>query len=511
MSVRIDWRQSVSFVGTVVKYLAVAMLIPLIVAVIYGDDIWVFAVSILLAVVLGLALEQLDSKAELHPREALLFVALSWLVVAIVGSVPYMLAGWGTASTLADPVNALFEAMSGFTTTGATVMGEISVDQHSHALLMWRQLTQWLGGMGIIVLMVAILPEIAVNGAQLIRAEAPGPELQKLTPHIAETARVLWKVYFVFTLLLATLLYGLHLAGMAPNMDLFNAIGHAFSTLPTGGFSPQADSIAAFSPVVQWVIIPFMVVAGTNFALFWHLLEGDFRAVLEDTEFRAYTGAIAVLIAVLAWLLFAGAAPQLAIGGATEGVTENSLRQAAFQIGSLLNSTGFATSNFAEWDASGQVLLLFAMFIGGSAGSTGGGIKIVRWLIVMKVLRRQLTQTAHPSMVQPVRLGGYVVDEEAIRGVVAFTLLYVILFGFAAVFIALDASRVGIVLTPLEAIGASLAAIGNIGPAFGRLGPFGSYLMLPDSTKLLMIFLMWAGRLEIIPVLVVLTGPFWNR
>ncbi len=511
MKVRVQWRQSVSLVGTVVKYLAATMLVPLFVALVYGDDVWVFAVSSVLAVVLGFALEQFDSSTELHPREALLFVALSWLVVAVVGAVPYLLAGWGTESTLADPVNALFESTSGFTTTGATVMGEISLGRHSHALLMWRQLTQWLGGMGIIVLMVAILPEIAVNGAQLIRAEAPGPELQKLTPHIAETARVLWKVYFAFTVLLAVILYGLSLTNLAPNMDLFNAVAHAFSTLPTGGFSPQADSIAAFSAVVQWVIIPFMVVAGTNFALFWHVFDGEVSQLFQDTEFRAYAGAIAVLTAVLAGLLFTGAAPSLVLGGTTQGVGENALRQAAFQIASLLNSTGFATSDFAQWSTHGQLVLLFAMFIGGSAGSTGGGIKVVRWLIVLKVLRRQLSQTAHPEVVQPVRLGGYVVDEDAIRGVVAFTLFYVVLFGLGSVFIALDASRVGIALTPLEAVGASLAALGNIGPAFGRLGPFGSYLMLPDTTKLVMIFLMWAGRLEIIPVLVIFTGGFWQR
>jgi trk system potassium uptake protein TrkH len=511
MTVRVNWRQSVSLVGTVVKYLAATMLIPLVVGLVYGDDVLVFVASILLTVTVGVGLERLHSDTELHPREALLFVALSWLIVAVVGAVPYVLAGWGTASTLAHPINALFESMSGFTTTGATVMGEISLDRHSHALMMWRQLTQWLGGMGIIVLMVAILPELAVNGAQLIRAEAPGPELQKLTPHIAETARVLWKVYFAFTVLLAALLYGLHLAGFAPNMNLFNAVAHAFSTLPTGGFSPEADSIAAFSAVVQWVLIPFMVVAGTNFALFWHVFDGNLTALIEDTEFRAYAGAIGVLTAILAVLLFTGAAPALALGGATDGVGENALRQAAFQIGSLMNSTGFATSDFAQWGTSGQLVLLFAMFVGGSAGSTGGGIKVVRWLIVLKVLRRQLAHTAHPEVVRPVRLGGYVVDEDAIRGVVGFTLIYVLLFGFGAVFIALDASRAGVALTPLEAIGASLATLGNIGPAFGKLGPFGSYVMLPDSTKLVLIFLMWAGRLEILPVLVMLTGSFWTE
>ncbi|MFC7020200.1 TrkH family potassium uptake protein [Halomicroarcula sp. GCM10025743] len=507
----VAWRTSIALTGTVVKFLAVAMLVPLVVALAYGEDVGVFGISIVVTVLAGLAMEQVDAGDDLRSREALLFVALTWFAVAVVGAIPYVLAGMGTDSTLADPTNALFESMSGFTTTGATVMGSIGVEQHSHAVMLWRQLTQWLGGMGIIVLMVAILPELSVNGAQLVSEEAPGPQLEKLTPQIAETARILWKAYFAFTALLAALLYGLHLVGLAPEMTLYNAVAHAFSTLPTGGFSTKADSIAAFSAAVQWVIIPFIVVAGTNFALFWHLFDGDFRRPFEDPEFRAYAGATAVLIAVVTGLLFTGTAPRLAIGGTTAGVPENALRQAAFQVASLLNSTGYATSDFAQWAPYGQLVLLFTMFIGGSAGSTGGGIKVVRWLIVLKVLRRELFHTAHPEAVRPIRLGSHVVDEEAIRGVTGFTLLYLILFGLGAVFISLDAIRVGITLTPLEAIGASLAAIGNIGPAFGRLGPFGSYLMLPDTTKFLMIVLMWAGRLEIITVLAIFTGAFWRR
>ncbi|WP_254279032.1 TrkH family potassium uptake protein [Haloarcula marina] len=511
MNTIVQWRKSVALTGSVVKYLSVAMLVPLVVALYYGEDAGVFGVSFVGTVLLGVAVERLDPGTDLREREALLFVALTWFAVAVVGAVPYVLAGMGTASTLADPVNALFESMSGFSTTGATVMGEISTDRHSHAVMMWRQLTQWLGGMGIIVLMVAILPELAVNGAQLISEEAPGPSLEKLTPRIAETARILWQAYFAFTVLLAGILYGLHLTGYAPNMDLYNAVAHAFSTLPTGGFSTKGESIAAFSAAVQWVIIPFMVVAGTNFALFWYLFDGDVRAPLEDTEFRAYAGATAVFTAVLFGLLFSGAAPSLAIGGTTEGVVENALRQAAFQVASLMNSTGYATSDFAQWTPHSQLLLILVMFVGGSAGSTGGGIKVVRWLIVLKALQRELFHASHPDAVQPVRLGDIVVDEEAIRGVVGFTLLYLVLFALATVFISLDASRVGITLTPLEAVGASLAAIGNIGPAFGRLGPFGSYLMLPDTTKALMILLMWAGRLEIITVLVVFTRSFWSR
>ncbi|MFO7926251.1 MAG: TrkH family potassium uptake protein [Halobacteriota archaeon] len=511
MAWRVNWKASVALLGTGLKYLAATMLIPLFIAVIYTEDIWVFALSIVIVTTIGFALEQIDADPDLGPREALLFVSLAWIMAAVVGTIPYLLAGYGTASTLAHPVNALFESMSGFTTTGATVMGEISTDRHSHALLMWRQLTQWLGGMGIIVLMIAILPEVAVNGAQLMASEAPGPELQKLTPKIAETARVLWLIYFGFTLVLICLLYGLHLLGFAPDMDLFNAVAHGFTTLPTGGFSPQADSIAAFSAIVQWVVIPFMLIAGVNFALFWHVLKGEAEIMLENTEFRFYAGAIAVLTAVLSVLLVRGAAPPMELGGVTDGVTENTLRQAAFQIGSLMNSTGYATADFAQWDTHAQLFLLFAMFIGGSAGSTGGGVKVVRWLIVLKTIRRELFTTAHPDVVEPVRLGGNVVDEDAIRGIMVFTLLYILLFGFAAVFIALDTARIGIQLSVLEAISASLATIGNIGPGFGRLGPFGSYLFFSDASKLLMIFLMWVGRLEIVPVLAIFISAIDNK
>ena len=511
MTWHLDWQASGSLIGTILKYLSGTMLIPLIVAVIYGEAIWVFVASILLTLLLGVGLEGLDTDPDIGPTEALLLVSLAWLAAAVVGAIPYVLAGYGTTSTLAHPINALFESISGFTTTGATVLGSIGVDSHSHAIMLWRQLTQWLGGMGIIVLMIAILPEVAVNGAELMKSEAPGPELQKLTPKIAETARALWLIYFGFTLLLIALLYALHLLGQAPEMTFYNAVAHGFSTLPTGGFSTKADSIAAFSAVVQWVIIPFMVIAGVNFALFWQVLHGEWRALTDNVEFRAYAGAIAVLIAVVAVVLIGGAAPPLDRGGVTGGLTENTLRQAAFQIGSLLNSTGYATSNFAEWAPHGQLVLLFAMFIGGSAGSTGGGIKVIRWLVVLKSLRRQLYTSLHPDAVRPVRLGGRVIDEDAIRGITVFTLLYILLFFVAAVFLALDSARIGYQLSVLEAVSASLATLGNIGPGFGSVGPFGSYLQFSSVSKLVMIFLMWIGRLEIVPVLALFVGGLEDR
>jgi len=511
MTLRVEWRQSLALTGTVIKYLAATLFVPLLVAVVYREDVAVFAASIVITFAIGWTLERLSSDTDLRPREALLMVALSWLGVAVVGTIPYLIAGYGTESVLSNPVNALFESMSGFTTTGATVMQDISVEGHSHAIMMWRQLTQWLGGMGIIVLMVAILPELAVNGAQLIESEAPGPELQKLTPRIVETARILWLFYLGFTVLYVLLLYGLHLADLAPNMTFYNAVAHGFTTLPTGGFSPEADSIAAFSPAVQWIVIPFMIVAGTNFALFYFVFRGEFRSFFENRELQAYLGSIAGLAVILWGLLFTGAAPALELGGVTEGIAENSVRQATFQIVSLLNSTGYATSDFAQWETTTQVVLLFAMFVGGSAGSTGGGVKVVRWLVVLKATKRELFVAAHPDAVKPVRLNGTVIDEDAIRGILGFTFMYLLLFGVATVLIALDAARVGLPMTTLEALSASIATLGNIGPGFGFLGPFGSYYDFPTTSKLLMVVLMWFGRLEVIPVLVLFTGAFWKR
>ncbi|WP_418284738.1 TrkH family potassium uptake protein [Halorubrum sp. DTA46] len=501
MTRTIDTRATLSYTGSIVKYLSAAMSVPLVVALIYGEDALTFAASMAIGVAIGAGLERLEDDPDLGPRDALAVVSLAWLMAAIVGAIPYIIAGYGNGSALGHPINALFESMSGFTTTGATVTAEISFEQHSHAVLMWRQLTQWLGGMGIIVLMVAILPQLAVNGAQLMKSEAPGPGLQKLTPRIAETARALWLIYLAFTLLLIGILFVLGLTGLAPNMDLYNAIAHGFSTLPTGGFSPEADSIAAFSPIAQWVFIPFMVLAGVNFALFWYLLRDDTTRMVENTEFRTYLGLVTGLTGVLAIGLFYGGAPATEIGGVTEGTLENALRQGAFQIASLMNSTGFATADFAQWDVQTQFFLLLVMFIGGSAGSTGGGIKVIRWLVVFKTLRRELYTTANPDVVRPVRLGGEVIDEEVIRGILVFTMLYLLIFALAAVFIEIDTARIGEPLSGIEALAASLATIGNVGPGLGPLGPFGSYEFLPNTTKLLMIGLMWIGRLEIVPVL----------
>ncbi len=514
MTLRVDWRSATSLVGTVVKYLAVPMAFPLLVALYYGEGVVTFVVAIAVTVALGFGLEQLADDPDLGSREAFLMVALTWLAVALVGTIPYLVGGWGTESTLAHPVNATFESMSGFTTTGATVMGEIGFDRHSHALLLWRQMTQWLGGMGIVVLAVAILPELSIGGAQLMDAEAPGPGIEKLTPRIAETARALWLAYLGFTVLEFLLLYGLHLAGFAPEMTLYNAVAHPLTTMPTGGFSPAADSIAAFSAAVQWVIIPFMVVAGTNFALVWRALGGERGALSGDDEFRFYAGVLAVLSAVVAGLLYAGLGAGLDsvpdAAAPLAGELEPAVRHATFQVVSIVTTTGYASMDFNAWSGTAQYLLLFAMFVGGSAGSTGGAIKIVRWLVILKSLRRELFNAIHPEAVTPVRLGGRALDERAVRGIYAFTLLYVVIFFVSVALVLFDTARVGYDVTVFETMSAVAATLGNVGPGFGAVGPMNSYLDFPATSKLFMVFLMWIGRLEIFPVLVLLTSGYWR-
>ena len=526
LRLRVDWRTSVALTGRVVKYLAVPLLVPLVTALLYGEDIAVFAVSIAFVFLFGFVIERAAPEPDLGPREALLMVALTWFTVAVVGTLPYLLAGMGTDSTLAHPVNALFESMSGFTTTGATVMGSISLERHSHALLIWRQLTQWIGGMGIVVLAVAILPELSVGGAQLMDAEAPGPGIEKLTPRIAETARALWLVYAGITLLEILLLFGLHLGGLAPNLDgavagtdhaaaAYNAIAHGLTTMPTGGFSPEARSIEAFSAAVQWLIVPFMFAAGVNFALTWRLVGGDFRALLEDTEFRAYVGIIGVFTAIMTGLLFTGGIEPASAAfrepyGAIPGNVEASLRHAVFQTLAMITTTGYASIDFNAWSQPLKYVMLFAMFVGGSAGSTGGGIKIVRWVVIIKSVKRELFTTVHPEAVSPVRLGGNAIDERAVRGIQTFTLLYMLCFGAGAALLMLDAARVGYDISAFEGMAAAASTVGNVGPGFGALGPMNSYLNFPDTSKLLMVFLMWIGRLEIISVLALFTRSYWQ-
>ena len=496
MTVRIDWRVSVSLVGTFLKWLWVPLALPLGIAVLDGTPLVPFVVPMVGSAVVGLGLERLTDERELRAREAFLLVSLTWLTFALVGAVPFVLAGNGT---LAVPVNALFESMSGVTTTGATVVVDFSA--HSRAVFMWRALIQWLGGLGILVLAIALLSQLSVGGAQLMETETQTQDVRKLTPKIRETAALLWQVYIGLTALMIATLYGLTLVGLAPEMTLYDAVAHAFTAVSTSGFSPRGDSLAAFSPAVQWATIPFMAAGATNFVLIYFVLRGDVDRLRRSDEFRFYLGILALFSLGVAAVLAVDA--QFASGEAT-------VRHATFQVVSIVTTTGYASTDFNLWSSAAKHLLFVCMFIGGMAGSTTCSVKVLRWLVVLKSFRRDLFVASNPDAVRPVRLSGQVVSEDTVRDIYAYTLVSLVFFIVATVLVVVDAARARVVVTEFEAMSAAASTFFNVGPAFGIAGPFASYEPFPTSTKLLMTFLMWIGRIEIVPVLVLLTPSYWR-
>lgn len=495
---RVNWRVSLRLLGGVLKWLAAPLAVPLVVAVIDGDPLVPFLVPIGVTLAAGVGLERLETERHMYTREAYLMVALSWLCVGLVGAIPFVLAGNGL---LAAPSNAVFESMSGITTTGATVIDDFGA--HSRAVLLWRQVIQWLGGLGILVLAISILSQLSVGGAQLMETESQTQDVQKLTPRIAGTARLIWRLYAGITLLAAGGLFGLGIAGVAPGMDLFNAVSHAMTAVATAGFSPQPDSVGAFAPAAQWLLVPFMFIGATNFILLYFFVNGDWGRPLRNEEFRFYLALVVGASVLMTLLLLAD--PDVATGG-----LEETVRLATFQIVSLLTTTGFATVDFNTWSPAAKHLLFACMFLGGMAGSTTCSIKLLRWLIVLKAFRRDLFTTIHPEAVTPVRLSGTAVDEATIRDIYAYTLLSLVIFALATLVVVVDSARVGLELSEFEAMSAAAATFFNIGPAFGLAGPFNSYSPFSTVTKTAMILLMYVGRIEIIPVAVLFTRSFWQ-
>jgi trk system potassium uptake protein TrkH len=398
------------------------------------------------------------------------------------------------------PVNALFESMSGITTTGATVL--LDFERHSRAILLWRALLQWLGGLGILVLATAVLSQLSVGGAQLMETESQTQDLNKLTPRISETAGLLWRLYAGLTALQILVLMALHEVGLAPEMTLYDAVAHAFTTISTAGFSPRGESLAAFSPAVQWAVIPFMIAGATSFVLIYFAVRGEFTRLRNSDEFRFYLGILAVFTAAVAVVL--------ALDGGPHVGAEPVARHALFQVVSITTTTGYASTDFNVWSSAAKHLLFVCMFIGGMAGSTTCSIKTLRWLVVLKAFRRDLFVATTPSAIRPVRLSGNVVDEDTVRDIYAYTLVSLLFFITATVVVVIDASRVRLAVTEFEAMSAAASTFFNVGPAFGIAGPFASYEPFPRSTKLVMTFLMWIGRIEIIPVLVLLTPSYWR-
>jgi trk system potassium uptake protein TrkH len=413
-------------------------------------------------------------------REAFATVSFSWAAVGLVGALPYLFSG-----AIPDPAAALFESMSGFTTTGSTVLADI--EAVPSGILLWRSVTQWLGGMGFIVLGVAILPYLGVGGMQLFRLEAPGPTTDRLRPRIRETAKLLWVVYAALTGALTVLF-------LTGGMSFLDAVNHALTTMPTGGFSTRNASMGAFSPYLQWVTILFMYLAGTSFTLHYRMLGRGPGAYWRDPEWRLYTGFILVGSALVAFLIRGRGVP-----------FEQLLRDSVFQVVSIVTTTGFGTADFALWAPAAQVVLFLLFFLGGMAGSTAGGMKMVRVLLVLKQVWLEIRKQLHPRAVFIPKVGGKVVHEHVMLNVLGFILIYMILFGLGTFAMA----SLGFSLP--AAAGAAATAVSNVGPGLAELGPVENFGDVPWQGQLILAFLMLVGRLEIYTVLLLFHPGLWRR
>lgn len=492
--------------GALLFFLGVALLLPMLIGLYYREaSWWSFGVTALGALGGGALLWRLpkdDEEPELRIRDGFAIVALAWVVLSLLGAIPFVLSGVLEAYT-----DAFFETISGFTTTGATILGGAgnpNIEDIPKAFLFWRSLAHWLGGMGIIVLTLAILPLLGVGGMQLYKAEVPGPSADKLTPRVQDTAKRLWLIYVGITVI--------QIVFLAPVMGLFDAINHAFATMATGGFSTQNGSVGQYdSAYIDWVITVFMFLAGINFALHYRLLRGNARIALKDIELRVYTGitVVATLLILLGtWqpsVTFLPNADRATMTFEGYGTLLEALRYAAFQAVAIITTTGFGTADYALWPplAVGAIFLLF--FIGGMGGSTGGGVKVVRYVLLFKNAFREIKQLIHPQAIMPLRLNDRIVSQEVMRNVLSFLFLYFALLGVGT----LAMSILGLDL--LTAFGATLSSVGNIGPAFGTLGPTDNYAHLPALAKWVLSFLMIAGRLEIFTVLILFSPAFWRR
>lgn len=471
-------------IGNILFFLGLSIIFPLIYAIYYQEQVInAFILSMIITTASGLLLRKFfPSKEPIGPKEGFAIATFGWISAAGFGTLPFLFAG-----TFSNFIDAYFEAMSGFTTTGATVL--TAIEGNPHAILFWRDQIQWLGGMGIIVLVVAILPALGVGGMQLFKSEVPGPDPDKLKPRIKETAKLLWLVYIIISALEVACLY-------FSGMSLFDALTHMFGTMPTGGFTPRNLSVGAYNnPIFETIIIIFMFTAGVNFTLHYKVLHGNVKSLIKNREFLFYSGV--VLISIIA------VTTELRLYIYNSFFT--ALRYASFQVVSMTTTTGFVTADYNIWPAFSKSVLLILMFIGGCAGSTGGAIKNIRIILLLKQAYRELYKLVHPQAVTPIRLGGKTVSEEVIRDITGFFFLYVLIF-VTCTFIM---SALG--LDILSAAASVAATLGNVGPALGLVGPTHNYAFIPDLGKITLIFCMLLGRLEIYTVLILVIPEFWKK
>ena len=473
-----------NIIGHVMKYEIILLLIPFFVALFYGQgDANSFLYTVLLMIPIALILIKIKGKKnEIYAKEGFLTVGLAWIVISFFGALPFVFSG-----AIPSLVDAFFETSSGFTTTGASILTEIQ--SLPKGILFWRSFTHWVGGMGFLIFILALMPTFSGNTIHLLKAESPGPTPGKIVPKIKQTAKILYAIYFVLTLIETIFL-------KSAGLSWYDSIIHALGTAGTGGFSNMNASVAAFNnPAVEWIITIFMLLFGVNFVLYFQLIRGNVKAFFKSEELKWY------LIAVFASIIIIA----VNIIPFNHGDVTKSIRDSAFQVSSIVTTTGYATVNFNLWPTLSKVILIMLMFMGAMAGSTGGGIKTIRIVIIFKAIRREIDKILHPRRVKSVKIDGNVVEEETISGVFLFIFAYIIISLIAIFIVSFDNFDITTTVTSV------IATLSNIGPGLEMVGPAGNFSAFSDLSKLVLSFCMLAGRLEIYPMLILFSPSLWKK
>lgn len=470
------------FTGRLIRMEALLLLLPLVVSAIYGERcFWSFLMVIVLALLLGQAMMWVfkPTNRTIYAREGFIIVALSWLICSALGALPFVLSG-----AIPSYTDAFFETVSGFTTTGASIL--TNVEALSHGLLFWRSFTHWIGGMGILVFIVALLPGVSDRSIHILKAEMPGPIMGKLVPRIKDTAKILYLIYIVMTLVQIILM-------CAGGMPLFDSVLYTFGTAGTGGFGIKADSVASYSPYLQWVITIFMLLFSINFNLYFLMLRRRFKDAFSSSELWCFLGIVGVSVALIT----------LNIRSMYPSIWET-LRHGAFQVSSIISTTGFATTDFDLWPSLSKAILLVLMFIGACAGSTGGGLKVSRVIILFKSIKRELTRLLHPRSVGSVKFEGKVLDDGTLSNVRNYFAVYMFCFFILFLLVSFEPFSME---TNFSAVA---ACFNNIGPGLAAVGPTLSYAEYGVFSKWLLSFAMLLGRLEIFPLLLAFSPSSWR-
>ena len=480
----VNFRVVSRILGMLLVCEALLMIPSLAVAAYYkGTDIQAFAISVLITGLVGVPLTFLKTdKKNIYARDGFAIVALGWILMSFFGALPFYVSG-----AIPSFIDSFFESSSGFTTTGASILTHIS--DLPRGILFWRSFTHWVGGMGVIVLTLAILPSIGAGAVQMMKAESPGPTPGKIVPRVAETAKILYSIYIAITIVEIILL---RISGL----PFFDSAIHTFGTVGTGGFSNMNSSVGEYNNIfAEIIIIVFMFICGGNFTLYYQMIKGDLKAPFRDEEFRFYSGVVILSTVLITINLY---------GNVFSSLWE-SIRHSTFQVVSIISTTGYTSTDFETWGMFSKIIIFMLMFVGGCAGSTGGAIKNIRFLLLFKVMKRELLQIIHPKAVYTVRFGSRAVDERTISEVLGFFFMYIIIFIAAVLVVSLDN------MDWATTISSVAATIGNVGPGFGIVGAVGNYSTLSNISKLVLSLCMIIGRLEIYPILLLSLPSFWKK